>query len=40
MEKAIRKLIQDKAYIRNQIKSGKPIDSSKLKAGKIANIKL
>lgn len=32
--------MEDKAYIRQQIKTGKPVDNNKLKAGKIAIIDL
>ncbi len=40
IKKAISDLRDDKAYIHSQIKKGKEIDESKLKAGKIAKIKL
>jgi len=35
---AIRKMIDDKDYIKNQIKSGKAVDPSKLKSGKIVKV--
>jgi hypothetical protein len=38
--KAITNLMDDKAYVKKQIRAGKDIDSSKLKAGKIAKISL
>jgi hypothetical protein len=34
---AIKSMKEDKAYIKNQIESSKPIDHTKLKAGKIVN---
>lgn len=38
--KVIRDSIDDKEYIKNQVKAGKAIDNSKLKAGKIAKVSL
>ena len=38
--KTLTNLVKDKAYIKNQIKEGKSIDSTKLKAVKIAKVSL
>jgi hypothetical protein len=38
--KFLKDLVEDKRYIRNQIKSGKSIDNRKLKICRIAKVKL